>query len=153
MNNCEFVGNLTKEPVVRTTNTGRAVASFTVATNEGYTTPQGEQKQITDYINVVVWGYLAQAVGNQLHKGMRVFVQGRQSTRSYNDQNGQKKWITEVVAGVVALPLSNQQPPQQAQRQAPPPPPQQNAPANGGWEQFGQPAPQATDMFGSEVPF
>lgn len=164
MNNCEFIGNLTKDPVLRSTQTGKAVASFSIATNEPYTTPGGEQKQLTDYINVVVWGNLAQAAAHVLRKGTRVLVQGRQSTRSYTGQDGQKRWVTEVVARVIAMPLVPQQPQQQAPQQ-----PQQNwaqgqpaqqqgaqMPGNSpGWGQFGQVVPQPVDMFGNDngMPF
>ena len=105
MNTIDIMGNLTKDPVVRTTQTGKAVASFSVATHRNYITPQGEKKQLTDYINVVAWGDLAVSCGQRLQKGSYVFVQGRQATRSYDDQNGQKRWVTEVIASVVALPL------------------------------------------------
>lgn len=142
MNNCEFVGNLVKDPTLRQTQNGKAVVSFTIATNEDYVTPQGEKKQLTDYINVVAWGNLAQAAGQQLRKGMRVLIHGRQSTRSYQGQDGQKRWTTEINANLIAIPLSTQQNQQQAPQN------QQN-----GWNQFGQAAPQAVDMFGEQIPF
>lgn len=69
MNSVQVMGNLARDPVVRATKTGRAMASFTVAVNRSFTTPQGEQREITDWINVVAWGNLAEAVGNQLKKG------------------------------------------------------------------------------------
>lgn len=163
MNSVELIGNLAKDPVLRSTNTGKAVASFSIATNEGYTTPQGEQKQITDYHNVVAWGNLAQAAAHALRKGVRVLVQGRQSTRSYTGQDGQKRWVTEVVASVIALPLSTQQPqqgPQQPQQNwsQGQPVQQQGAPMPGNspdWGQFGQVVPQPVDMFGNNngMPF
>lgn len=142
MNNCEFVGNLVKDPTLRQTQNGKAVVSFTIATNEDYVTPQGEKKQLTDYINVVAWGNLAQAAGQQLRKGMRVLIHGRQSTRSYQGQDGQKRWTTEINANLIAIPLSTQQNQQQAPQN------QQN-----GWNQFGQAAPQVVDMFGEQIPF
>ncbi len=138
MNDCEFVGNLVKDPVLRQTQTGKAVVSFTIATNEGYVTPQGEKKQLTDYINVVAWGNLAQAAGQQLHKGMRVLIHGRQNTRSYQGQDGQKRWTTEINANLIAIPLSTQQG-QHAQ--------------GGGWSQFGQTSPQATGVYDEQIPF
>ena len=101
------MGNLARDPVIRATKTGRSVASFTVAVNRNYTTPQGEQRELTDWINVVAWGPLAEAVGNQLRKGNRVFVEGRYSTRSYDAQDGSKRYVTEVVANFVAVPLGN----------------------------------------------
>lgn len=105
MNTVNILGNLTKDPIVRTTKSGKSVASFTVAVNNTYTAQNGEKKEQTDYINVIVWGGLAVSVSKSLQKGKRVFVQGRYSTRSYDDANGQKKYITEVVAYLVAVPL------------------------------------------------
>lgn len=81
------------------------MASFTVAVNRSFTTPQGEQREITDWINVVAWGNLAEAVGNQLKKGSRVFVEGRFTTRSYDTPDGQRRWVSEVTANFVALPI------------------------------------------------
>ncbi len=112
MNSVQIIGNLARDPVVRATKTGRAVASFTVAVSRNFTTPQGEQKEITDWINVVAWGNLAESVGNQLRKGMRVFVEGRYTTRSYDAQDGQRKWVTEVTANMVAMPLASSPRPQ-----------------------------------------
>lgn len=109
MNDMRILGNLTKDPTIRETNNGRVVASFSVAMNRDYVTPQGEKKQLTDYVNVVVWGNLAIAVQQNLMKGRRVYVEGRLSTRSYEDKSGQKRYVTEVVASIIALPLSAQQ--------------------------------------------
>ena len=105
MNSVQVMGNLARDPVVRATKTGRAMASFTVAVNRSFTTPQGEQREITDWINVVAWGNLAEAVGNQLKKGTRVFVEGRISSRSYDAQDGTKRYVTEVVANTIAIPI------------------------------------------------
>lgn len=105
LNSVQVLGNLTRDPQIRATKTGRAVASFSIAVNRSYTTPQGEKKELTDFINVVAWGTLAESVGNQLKKGTRVFVEGRYSTRSYEAQDGSRRYITEVVANMIAIPL------------------------------------------------
>ena len=105
MNSVQVMGNLARDPQIRATKTGRAVASFSIAVNRNYTTPQGEQRELTDWINVVAWGNLAEAVGNQLKKGTRVFVEGRYSTRSYDTPEGQRRYVTEVVANMIALPI------------------------------------------------
>ena len=105
MNSVQVLGNLTRDPQIRATKTGRAVASFSIAVNRAYTTPQGEKKELTEFINVVAWGDLAEAVGNQLKKGTRVFVEGRYSTRSYEAQDGSRRYVTEVVANLIAQPL------------------------------------------------
>lgn len=129
MNIVEVTGNLTKDPTIRATKTGKAVATFTVASNRNYTTPQGEVKQLTDWVNVVAWGGLAEAAGNQLKKGSRVFVEGRYSTRSYDAQDGTKRYVTEVNANMIALPLSS----------AP-------GQGKGNFNQFGAPAPSPQEM-------
>lgn len=105
MNSVQVLGNLTRDPQIRVTKTGRTVASFSVAVNRSYTTPQGETRELTDFINVVAWGGLAEAIGNQLKKGTRVFVGGRYSTRNYEAQDGSRRYATEVVANLIALPL------------------------------------------------
>ena len=105
MNSVQVMGNLARDPQIRATKTGRAVASFSIAVNRNYTTPQGEQRELTDWINIVAWGNLAEAVGNQLKKGNRVFVEGRYSTRFYDTPDGQRKYVTEVVANMIAVPL------------------------------------------------
>ena len=105
MNSVQILGNLGRDPIIRATKTGRSVASVSVAVSRNYTTPQGEQRELTDWINVVAWGPLAEAVGNQLKKGSRVFVEGRISSRSYDAQDGTKRYVTEVVANTIAVPI------------------------------------------------
>lgn len=105
MNSVQILGNLGRDPIIRATKTGRSVASFSLAVSRNYTTPQGEQRELTDWINVVAWGPLAEAVGNQLKKGTRVFVEGRISSRSYDAQDGTKRYVTEVVANTIAVPI------------------------------------------------
>ena len=105
MNSVQILGNLGRDPVIRATKTGRSVASFAVTGSRTYTSPQGEQRDLTDWINVVAWGPLAEAVGNQLKKGTRVFVEGRISSRSYDAQDGTKRYVTEVVANTIAIPI------------------------------------------------
>lgn len=102
MNSVQVLGNLTKDPEVRYTKTGRAVASFTVAVNRTWTGPQGDQRETTDYIPVVAWGNLAEMAGQHLTKGARTFVEGRFQTRSYEAQDGTKRYVTEVVANLIA---------------------------------------------------
>ena len=114
MNSVQVLGNLTRDPQIRATKTGRAVASFSIAVNRSYTTPQGEKKELTDFINVVAWGALAETVGNQLKKGTRVFVEGRYATRSYEAQDGSRRYVTEVVANMIAKPLDTRQEAQHA---------------------------------------
>ncbi len=105
MNSVQVIGNLARDPIIRATKTGKSVASFTIAVSRNYTTPQGEQRELTDWINIVAWGVLADAVGNQLKKGSRVFVEGRFTTRSYDAPDGTKKYVSEVTANFIAVPL------------------------------------------------
>lgn len=92
MNIVTLIGNLGRAPEVRTTRNGTPVASFSVAT----TYQNGRGESYTDWHNVTVWGDDANEIA-KLGKGERVIVVGRSQTRSYEDQNGQKRYLTEVV--------------------------------------------------------
>lgn len=105
MNSVQILGNLTRDPKVRATKTGKQVISFSVAVNRSVMTEYGEARQLTDYVNVVAWGKLAEAAANALRKGSRVFVEGRLTSRSYETQDGQKRYVTEVTANTIADPL------------------------------------------------
>ena len=116
MNTCYFMGNLGRDPDVKATKTGKAVARFSIGCSRKY-----GDKEYTDWINVVAWGNLAEGVGDHLKKGTFVFVKGRWSTRAYDDpKSGEKKYITELVADTISIPIgvgkkkdtasSNQQP-------------------------------------------
>lgn len=107
MNSVQLLGNLARDPEVRYTQSGRAVATFTVAaTNTYIDSATNETKEQTAFINCVAWGKLGEAVGNY-RKGNRLFVEGRIQTRSYEDSNGQKKYVTEVIAGFVGVSALN----------------------------------------------
>ena len=107
MNTVQILGNLARDPEVRYTQSGRAVATFTVAaTNTYIDSTTNETKEQTAFINCVAWGKLGEAVGNY-RKGNRLFVEGRIQTRSYEDSNGQKKYVTEVIAGFVGVSTLN----------------------------------------------
>lgn len=107
MNSVQILGNLARDPEVRYTQSGRAVATFTVAaTNTYIDSATNEMKEQTAFINCVAWGKLGEAVGNY-RKGNRLFVEGRIQTRSYEDSNGQKKYVTEVIAGFVGVSALN----------------------------------------------
>lgn len=106
MNTVQILGNLAREPEVRYTNTGKAVATFTVAASNTFIDSNNETKEQTAFINCVAWGALGESVGN-LRKGNRAFVEGRLQTRSYETQDGQKRYVTEVVANFVGTSLMN----------------------------------------------
>ena len=99
VNKAIIVGNLGRDPEVRFTSGGRAVAKFPVATTEKWTDQQGQRQEKTEWHNIVAWRKLAEICGEWLKKGRRVYIEGRIQTRSYDDKNtGQKRYITEIVA-------------------------------------------------------
>ena len=100
------MGNLARDPEVRYTQSGKAVATFNVAATNTFTSSDGETKEQTAFINCVAWGKLGESIGN-LRKGNRVFVEGRLQTRSYETADGQKRYVTEVVANFVGTSLTN----------------------------------------------
>ena len=91
-----LIGNLTRDPEVRYTPQGNAVASFVVATNREWVT-QGEKKQSVDFHNIVSWNKLAEICGQLLKKGTKVFVEGRLQTRDWVGEDGIKRYKTEIV--------------------------------------------------------
>lgn len=106
MNTVQIMGNLTRDPEVRYTQSGKAVATFNVAASNAYIDSNNETKEQTAFINCVAWGKTGEAVGN-LRKGNRCFVEGRLQTRSYETADGQKRYVTEVVANFVGTSLLN----------------------------------------------
>ena len=102
MNKVVLIGNLVKDAELKfTPNSGKAVCSFTIAINEGW----GDNKK-TEYINIVAWNKTAEAIVNYTKKGDKIAVVGRIQTRSYDAQDGTKRYVTEVVASEVEF-LSN----------------------------------------------
>lgn len=99
MNRTQLSGRLAKDPEVRYTQTGKAVANFSIAVS------RGKDSEVVDFIDVVVWGVLAENCGNILRKGQFVYVDGRMQTRTYETNEGQKRKVVEVVANMVADPL------------------------------------------------
>ncbi len=99
MNRAILVGNLTRDPEVRVLNSGVSVCSFTVAVNRRFANQQGERE--ADFIPVVVWRAQAESCARYLRKGSKVAVCGTIQTRSYDAQDGTKRYVTEVVADEV----------------------------------------------------
>lgn len=98
LNKAILIGRLGKDPEVRRTNNGQAVARFSLATNEHWNDKNGERQERTEWHNIVVWGKLAEICEQYLNKGRMVFVEGRIQTREYDDRDGNKRRITEIVA-------------------------------------------------------
>lgn len=106
MNTVQILGNLTRDAEVRYTKSGKAVATFTVAASNTYIDSNNETKEQTAFINCVAWGKQGELL-QQYRKGNRLFVEGRLQTRSYETQDGQKRYVTEVVANFVGTSLTN----------------------------------------------
>lgn len=96
INNVTLVGRLTKDPDLRYTSNGTGVASFTLAVNRNFTNQAGERE--ADFINCVIWRKPAETLANYARKGTLLGLTGRIQTRSYDNQQGQRVYVTEVVA-------------------------------------------------------
>lgn len=104
VNRAQAIGNITRDPEIRTTTSGKHVMSFGVATNERWKDKaSGETKERSEFHNIVAWAELAQEVQKFIKKGNRVYVSGRVQTRSWETQTGQKRTTTEIIADQVLL--------------------------------------------------
>lgn len=97
-NQAIIMGNLTRDPELRTTPGGQSVATFAVATNRSWNDPSGERKDSVEYHDIVAWGKLGELAANYLAKGRKVLVVGRLQTRQWEGQDGAKRQRTEIVA-------------------------------------------------------
>ncbi len=97
VNKVILVGNLGKDPELRYTNSGVAVATFSIATNESWKDPEGNLQERTQWHNIVAWRKLAEICGEYLKKGGKIYAEGRLQHRNYDDKNGVKRYVTEVV--------------------------------------------------------
>ena len=97
LNKLMLIGNLGRDPEVRFTPGGRAVARFPLATSEVWTDQEGQRQERTEWHNIVVWGKQAETCGQYLSKGRQVFLEGSVRTRQYDDKEGNKRYITEVI--------------------------------------------------------
>ena len=105
MNKVILIGRLTKDPELRTTGTGTSVATFTIAVNRPFTDQSGERT--ADFINCVIWRKQAENVAKYTTKGSQIAVEGRIQTRSYDAQDGSKRYVTEVICDNVTFLSSN----------------------------------------------
>lgn len=96
MNKCIFVGNLTRDPEMQTTASGISLCRFTIAVNRNYGSATGERE--ADFINIIAWRGLADNCGKYLAKGSKVCVVGQLQNRSYEDKDGNRRYITEIIA-------------------------------------------------------
>jgi single-strand DNA-binding protein len=98
-----LIGNVGRDPEVRHLESGVPVATIPIATTERYRDRNGEVKEQTEWHNVVLWRTLAEFAEKYVHKGKQVYVEGKLRSRSWEDQNGQKRYATEVIADVIRL--------------------------------------------------
>jgi len=94
LNQCNFIGNIGRDPEVRYTATGKAVANLSIGVRYGET---------TEWVNVVAWEKLAEIIGTYLKKGSHIYISGRMQTRSWDDKDGNKKYTTEIVANQMLM--------------------------------------------------
>src|SRR6476620_10828790 len=98
VNKVLLIGRLGNNPEIRFTPSGAAVANFNVATNEAWNDKNGQKQERTEWHRVVVWGKRAEVCSKYLSKGRQVYVEGRIQTRTYDDKEGNKRYITEIIA-------------------------------------------------------
>lgn len=104
LNKVMLIGNLGRDPEIRHLESGVVNSTFTLATSERYRDrTTGETKEQTEWHNIVCWRQLAEFTENYLKKGTQVYVEGKLRSRSYNDQNGNTRYITEIVADTIQL--------------------------------------------------
>ena len=104
INKAILIGNLGKDPDVKYTASGSAVANITIATSESWKDKQtGEKKELTEWHRVVMFGRLGEIAGEYLKKGSKVYVEGRLQTRKYQDKTGQDRYTTEIVASEMQM--------------------------------------------------
>jgi single-strand DNA-binding protein len=101
VNKVILIGNLGKDPELRYTPAGQPVATFSLATTERWTDKSGQRQDRTEWHNVVAWGKLGELVNQYLKKGRSAYIEGRISTRSWDDKDGNKRYKTEIVASQI----------------------------------------------------
>lgn len=103
VNKVILVGNLGKDPEIRVTESGRKVANFSLATTESYKDKNGERVDATEWHNIAFWGPIADVIEKYLKKGSQIYVEGKLRTRSYEDKDKVKKYITEVTGQTMTM--------------------------------------------------
>ena len=103
INKVILIGNLGSDPELRSTPSGVQVANFGLATSESWTDKGGERQERAEWHRIVLWRRLAEVAGQYLKKGSKIYIEGKLQTRSWEDQNGQKRFMTEVVANSMEM--------------------------------------------------
>lgn len=103
VNKVILIGNITRDPEIKTTPTGQTIATFGLATNREWTTSARERKSLAEFHSIVVWGKLAEICHQLIKKGQMVYIEGYLKTRSWDNENGTKSFRTEIVADDMIL--------------------------------------------------
>lgn len=103
LNKVMLIGKLGKDPEVRFTSSGQAVAGFSMATNEKFKNKSGEWEDRTEWHNITLWGKLAEIAGEYLSKGKMAYIEGRLQTRKWQDKNGNDRYTTDIVGDKLQL--------------------------------------------------
>ena len=102
-NKVQLIGNVGNEPEITELESGKKVAKFSIATNEFYKNSNGEKQQDTQWHNIVAWGKIAEIIENYVGKGKEIALEGKLTSRNYEDKDGTKRYVTEVVANEILL--------------------------------------------------
>lgn len=102
-NRVQLIGNVGNDPEVKTFDGGKKVANLTIATNESYRNDKGEKVEQTEWHRIVAWGKTAEIVEKYVSKGKEIAIEGKLTHRSYDDKNGEKRYITEVMVNEITL--------------------------------------------------
>ncbi|CAN5295582.1 single-stranded DNA-binding protein [soil metagenome] len=102
-NKVQLIGRVGQDPEILNLETGKKLAKFSIATNENYTNAKGEKVEHTDWHNVVAWGKTADIIEQFVNKGKEIAVEGKLTTRSWDDKEGNKRYTTEIVCNELLL--------------------------------------------------
>ena len=100
-NTVQLIGNVGNDPEIKNLDGGKKVANLTIATNDSYKNDKGEKVEQTEWHRVVAWGKTAEIIEKFVTKGIQIALEGKLTNRSYDDKNGEKRYITEVVVSEV----------------------------------------------------
>ena len=102
-NRVQLIGNVGNDPEIKNLEGGKKLASLSIATNESYTNEKGEKVEQTEWHRVTAWGKTAEIIEKYVTKGKEVAIEGKLSHRSYDDKNGEKRYITEVIVSGIQM--------------------------------------------------
>ncbi len=102
-NKVQLIGHVGNEPEILNLESGKKLAKFSIATNESYKNSKGEKITDTQWHNIIAWGKTAELIENYVPKGKEVGIEGKLTSRSYEDKEGQKRYITEIVCNELLL--------------------------------------------------